>query len=152
MGCADVMTTRTRTIALWAVLFCFFPLIIIGSFPLMIPAPWSSEFRFYVRLATGVAPFLAVLTGLLLGLCGFLPGTRKLVKIRVRTFLESGEEYEPVDAIRAGSGIYRIFPVGAKPGKVIWEFSHGDTVRCIEASMPDGTKALVAVERINRII
>lgn len=137
---------------MWSFLFFFLPFVGFGLLPLFISASWSADFQHSVRLASGIAPFLLVLVALLLGFFGLLPGTRRPVKIRVRIGPASAINYEAVEAIRIRGGGYRILSISTKPGHEIPEFSAGDIVRCIEASMPDGTRALLAVERINRIV
>ena len=85
---------------------------------------------------------------MLLGLLGFLPGTRKRVTILLRAFVGQPEEtYVSVEAVRIRGGAYRILTTNAAPERAPWEFWPGETVACTERCMQDGLKALVATQR-----
>ena len=57
--------------------------------------------------------------------------------------------WRPVDAIALEDGLYQIVSENPDPTDEQWEFSTGDTVRCVPKSFGNSA-GLVAVERVRR--
>jgi hypothetical protein len=89
-------------------------------------------------------------TGMAVALPVFRDGKRltmELAEIFVELLDEGTGCWRPVAAQRLGSNLFLI--VGTIPQEEVWQFQPGQTVRCAEHTFSDGSRGLVAVERVD---
>lgn len=52
----------------------------------------------------------------------------------------------PAEGVQVSGDVYRVTKIRVEPGKTL-EFKPGDLVRCATRGFPDGSEALLALER-----
>ena len=72
-------------------------------------------------------------------------------KIYVALKEEGTEVWKPVEASEIENGIYKIVSENITPEEELWEFNAGDLVRCVDKKFSDGTKGLVAIEKVEDV-
>ncbi len=70
------------------------------------------------------------------------------IQIYVCLLDEGIDAWRPVQAVNTYDNVFQIISENPDPENEKWEFASGSLVRCRSHAFADGTKALIAYERI----